>query len=348
MATSVYQNATLKINGEKFLEIPPGKNRLGYSVPLPASGHLRFEVNQRPQRDEDGFYLCDLRLVGSLSGEHRELVLDGSPEDGPQSKRYVLELLRQNDFDSLASLVHLARRLGSVHAARNLVEHLDNPEDAEALVRLYQHFGERAPELYEILESETNPEILVALMVEAGPDNFEAIRDLLGEGVLLSDQVEANIELYLNLAARWEPEQLKRVFTRVLTPVSSESLEERRDAFARLAELLKEPESVLKTWSLLGQWCGDTELNVFLDFFIRNFEQHGLEGAWDRLPRLFDPDATVFLSYHDSEPGTPRASTSRPTYSALSNWNSHSPQSSGEGPTLTPWRWQSSQSSVKN
>lgn len=293
LATSVYQKATLNLNGEKLLEIQPGKKRESYSIPLPSRGLFAVEVRQRPQRDEDGFYLCDLRLVGNSSGEQREISLDGSPEDGPQSKRYVLEMLRRGDFEALGSLVHLAQRLGSVNAARHLLPHLEGPDDVEALVRLYQHFGEQAPELYQSLESETHLEDLVSLLIQTGPDRFESIRDLVGEGVLLPDQVKANIELYLRLAEGWQTEQLEKVFTRILTPVNNETLAERREAFARLADLLEEPGQVLKTWTLLGRWCGDTELGVFLGFFLHNFEQHGLEEAWERLPRLLDADASI-------------------------------------------------------
>lgn len=295
-ASSVYQSATLhgvsdageRLQLLKIEASPKWRSAEVCLESLPSPLSFEFSSNILPRRDDDGLFLTDLKLIGSLGEpQRRHLDLDGSWHDGDLEANRIAELLREKQLQKLEHLNSLAQRLRSVRAALSLEAHIQNETDLEALAELYLAFEERAPEFYQQVVEACQPGeehlALSRLLVVTGPEHFAAVRDILGEGVLPLSELSANQRLYLQLGDHWSPQDREEAFRRIMVPITEESLSDRRQAFARLLEQWPDsPTDVLKSWSLLNRNASEQGLSSCLDRFLILLSKHDKETAWQQ------------------------------------------------------------------
>ncbi|MGE0493816.1 MAG: hypothetical protein AB7S38_31695 [Vulcanimicrobiota bacterium] len=251
---------------------------------------LRFSTNLNPRRPGDGFFLTRLKLVGTGASHscHRMAPLDGSPEDGQPQREGLRQLALAGRFEELGHLARLVAQLKSVACALSFLPHLQTEQDLQALLVLHLAFKEQAGELFERLRASSRGdedlERLARLMVLTGPDGYLAARDLLGEGLLAAGEVDANIDLYLELARLWGVDLAESAFNLLLVPVAAESLAERRQAFVQLVQACPdEPDDALRDWGLVTRWTGDQSLGEAVGSFVTRLEAEGQEKARNHL-----------------------------------------------------------------
>lgn len=203
------------------------------------------------RRDEDGFWLRDVRLRGGSTETHEVLMLDGGVEDGSREQRMLLELLESGDRAQLERLSRLREGLPSLKSALALADLLDDESHIPALLLLFGRIKEEAGPAFRMLTEAASGEDLhlqAAVLLQSGLERYLSTRDHLGDGLLPADEFADNSRLYLRLRREWTEEQARQGLSLLLTPVGAESAGERRELVESLYARHPQAEAFFNAW----------------------------------------------------------------------------------------------------